>query len=128
VINLILDASTLLSVQSRPSLFSASSACILFYRHQLCLTLLHVLSSASSSSATINGSFCQLSNMSHIQQDQVISDEENELCPLCIEEFDLSDRNFHPCPCGYQVCIHHPLAGCLKFAKICPLLDMSVLL
>ncbi|KAM0562913.1 hypothetical protein ACHAPJ_001753 [Fusarium lateritium] len=26
------------------------------------------------------------------------------LGPLCIEEFDLSDRNFRPCPCGYQVC------------------------
>lgn len=25
--------------------------------------------------------------------------------PLCIEEFDLSDRNFRPCPCGYQVWI-----------------------
>lgn len=25
--------------------------------------------------------------------------------PLCIEEFDLSDRNFRPCPCGYQVCV-----------------------
>ncbi|KAL2127896.1 hypothetical protein VTI74DRAFT_10013 [Chaetomium olivicolor] len=24
--------------------------------------------------------------------------------PLCIEEFDLSDRNFRPCPCGYQIC------------------------
>uniref|UniRef100_A0A8H7NMP1 RRM domain-containing protein n=1 Tax=Bionectria ochroleuca TaxID=29856 RepID=A0A8H7NMP1_BIOOC len=24
--------------------------------------------------------------------------------PLCIEDFDLSDRNFRPCPCGYQVC------------------------
>jgi hypothetical protein len=23
--------------------------------------------------------------------------------PLCIEEFDLSDKNFRPCPCGYQV-------------------------
>lgn len=23
--------------------------------------------------------------------------------PLCVEEFDLSDRNFKPCPCGYQV-------------------------
>lgn len=23
--------------------------------------------------------------------------------PLCIEEFDLSDKNFKPCPCGYQV-------------------------
>lgn len=25
------------------------------------------------------------------------------LSPLCVEEFDLSDRNFRPCPCGYQV-------------------------
>ncbi|KAJ5785220.1 uncharacterized protein N7503_010432 [Penicillium pulvis] len=24
--------------------------------------------------------------------------------PLCIEEFDLSDKNFKPCPCGYQIC------------------------
>lgn len=23
--------------------------------------------------------------------------------PLCIEEFDLTDRNFRPCPCGYKV-------------------------
>ncbi|MBE3049402.1 hypothetical protein IMZ48_44270, partial [Candidatus Bathyarchaeota archaeon] len=26
--------------------------------------------------------------------------------PLCIEDLDLSDRNFKPCPCGYQV--RHP--------------------
>lgn len=25
------------------------------------------------------------------------------ISPLCIEEFDLSDKNFRPCPCGYQV-------------------------
>ncbi|KAJ4155369.1 hypothetical protein LMH87_000620 [Akanthomyces muscarius] len=31
-------------------------------------------------------------------------DEEEDVCPLCIEEFDLSDKNFRPCPCGYQVC------------------------
>ncbi|CEF83331.1 unnamed protein product [Fusarium graminearum] len=36
-------------------------------------------------------------------QDSFIDDEE-DTCPLCIEEFDLSDRNFRPCPCGYQVC------------------------
>ncbi|KAH7161557.1 hypothetical protein EDB81DRAFT_756080 [Dactylonectria macrodidyma] len=36
-------------------------------------------------------------------QDSFI-DEEEDTCPLCIEEFDLSDRNFRPCPCGYQVC------------------------
>ncbi|KAI8635658.1 hypothetical protein F5Y19DRAFT_461237 [Xylariaceae sp. FL1651] len=31
-------------------------------------------------------------------------DDEEDTCPLCIEEFDLSDRNFRPCPCGYQIC------------------------
>ena len=24
-------------------------------------------------------------------------------CPLCLEEMDVSDLNFKPCPCGYQV-------------------------
>jgi CCR4-NOT transcription complex subunit 4 len=42
--------------------------------------------------------------MSRLQQDQFVDDEEEECCPLCVEEFDLSDRNFRPCPCGYQVC------------------------
>ena len=30
--------------------------------------------------------------------------EEDWDCPLCMEEMDLSDKNFFPCPCGYQVC------------------------
>lgn len=25
-------------------------------------------------------------------------------CPLCMEEMDVADRNFHPCLCGYQIC------------------------
>ncbi|KAI5480545.1 CCR4-NOT transcription complex subunit 4 [Pseudohyphozyma bogoriensis] len=25
-------------------------------------------------------------------------------CPLCLEEMDISDLNFKPCPCGYQIC------------------------
>jgi len=33
----------------------------------------------------------------------MMSDEEDYDCPLCMEEFDVSDRNFRPCPCGYQV-------------------------
>ncbi|EQL02839.1 RNA recognition motif domain, eukaryote [Ophiocordyceps sinensis CO18] len=36
-------------------------------------------------------------------QDSFIEEEE-DVCPLCIEDLDLSDRNFRPCPCGYQVC------------------------
>ncbi|KAI0031707.1 hypothetical protein K488DRAFT_71204 [Vararia minispora EC-137] len=29
---------------------------------------------------------------------------EAEECPLCLEEMDVSDLNFKPCPCGYQIC------------------------
>ena len=33
-----------------------------------------------------------------------VSDDEDEtICPLCVEEMDLSDKNFLPCPCGYRV-------------------------
>ncbi|PVI05057.1 hypothetical protein DM02DRAFT_125708 [Periconia macrospinosa] len=42
--------------------------------------------------------------MSRILQDQFVDDDEDECCPLCVEEFDLSDKNFRPCPCGYQIC------------------------
>ncbi|KAG8629457.1 hypothetical protein KVT40_003322 [Elsinoe batatas] len=42
--------------------------------------------------------------MSRTLQDQFIDDDEEETCPLCVEEFDLSDKGFRPCPCGYQIC------------------------
>ncbi|KAJ3070925.1 transcriptional repressor general negative regulator of transcription subunit 4 [Podochytrium sp. JEL0797] len=34
------------------------------------------------------------------------SDSSNEdmECPLCMEEIDLGDKYFKPCPCGYQIC------------------------
>lgn len=35
--------------------------------------------------------------------DQSLSDEE-DLCPLCAENMDASDKAFLPCPCGYQIC------------------------
>ncbi|KAL9026001.1 MAG: hypothetical protein Q9196_005264 [Gyalolechia fulgens] len=38
-----------------------------------------------------------------VQQDAFMDDSDDS-CPLCVEEFDLSDKNFKPCPCGYQVC------------------------
>lgn len=39
-------------------------------------------------------------------QDAYWSDDEGEDvdCPLCLEEMDISDRNFKPCVCGYQIC------------------------
>ncbi|KAA6413539.1 MAG: CCR4-NOT core complex subunit Not4 [Lasallia pustulata] len=40
---------------------------------------------------------------SRVQQDTFM-DDSDDACPLCVEEFDLSDKNFRPCPCGYQVC------------------------
>ncbi|ORY31198.1 hypothetical protein BCR33DRAFT_660961 [Rhizoclosmatium globosum] len=30
-------------------------------------------------------------------------DEDME-CPLCMEEIDVTDKYFKPCPCGYQIC------------------------
>ena len=33
-----------------------------------------------------------------------LSDDEEEFCPLCIEPMDITDKNFFPCPCGYQIC------------------------
>ncbi|KXS15930.1 hypothetical protein M427DRAFT_98379 [Gonapodya prolifera JEL478] len=32
------------------------------------------------------------------------SDMEDTECPLCMEEIDVSDQGFKPCPCGYQIC------------------------
>ncbi|KAL8728091.1 MAG: hypothetical protein Q9166_005616 [cf. Caloplaca sp. 2 TL-2023] len=37
-------------------------------------------------------------------QEDAFMDDSDDSCPLCVEEFDLSDKNFRPCPCGYQVC------------------------
>ncbi|CCE65221.1 hypothetical protein TPHA_0K00870 [Tetrapisispora phaffii CBS 4417] len=33
-----------------------------------------------------------------------LSDDEEDLCPLCLEALDITDKNFKPCPCGYQIC------------------------
>lgn len=44
-----------------------------------------------------------MASSSKFQQDSFIDDDDLS-CPLCVEEFDLSDRNFKPCPCGYQIC------------------------
>lgn len=33
-----------------------------------------------------------------------LSDDEEDYCPLCIETLDITDKNFKPCPCGYQIC------------------------
>ncbi|KAF8515867.1 hypothetical protein JB92DRAFT_3114583 [Gautieria morchelliformis] len=45
-------------------------------------------------------------------QDAYWSDDEDEdaECPLCLEEMDVAEIGFKPCPCGYQICMfcyHH---------------------
>ncbi|EPS41557.1 hypothetical protein H072_4566 [Dactylellina haptotyla CBS 200.50] len=42
--------------------------------------------------------------MAPTQQQDTFIDDSDDFCPLCVEEFDLSDKHFKPCPCGYQVC------------------------
>lgn len=32
-------------------------------------------------------------------------EEEVALCPLCLEELDLTDTSMVPCHCGYQMCL-----------------------
>eukprot|EP00474_Spongospora_subterranea_P010198 CRZ10656.1 hypothetical protein [Spongospora subterranea] len=45
---------------------------------------------------------------------------DEQCCPLCMEEFDLTDRSFHPCRCGYQVCLwcFHNIRD--KLGGLCP--------
>eukprot|EP00898_Chlorokybus_atmophyticus_P004009 jgi/Chlat1/4609/Chrsp290S04348 len=31
--------------------------------------------------------------------------DEQEQCPLCLEDLDLTDKHFLPCKCGYQICL-----------------------
>ncbi|KAI8881124.1 hypothetical protein K501DRAFT_189620 [Backusella circina FSU 941] len=37
-------------------------------------------------------------------KEMYFSEDEDIDCPLCMEELDIADRNFKPCPCGYQIC------------------------
>jgi CCR4-NOT transcription complex subunit 4 len=30
--------------------------------------------------------------------------DEDDACPLCLDQLDLTDRHFKPCRCGYQIC------------------------
>lgn len=65
--------------------------------------------------------------MSRSLQDQFIDDDEEETCPLCVEEFDLTDKGFRPCPCGYQV--RRSLSSWARpFCADLSLLDLPVLL
>jgi hypothetical protein len=40
--------------------------------------------------------------------------------PLCVEEFDVQDRNFKPCPCGYQVRLTVPPSAAVATNQLPP--------
>lgn len=62
-----------------------------------------------------------------LQDTFIVDDDEEETCPLCVEEFDLTDKGFKPCPCGYQVRRH--LSDAFAVVLCLPRdLDMPVLL
>ncbi|KAF9532302.1 hypothetical protein CPB83DRAFT_847618 [Crepidotus variabilis] len=57
----------------------------------------------------VHAGFTVSQSKSHVLaglQDAYWSDDEAEdaECPLCLEEMDVSDLNFKPCVCGYQIC------------------------
>lgn len=56
--------------------------------------------SKQAASTTIMGRVERRDSVASSQSDE---DEDEEKCPLCCEELDVTDRNFFPCPCGYQV-------------------------
>jgi CCR4-NOT transcription complex subunit 4 len=31
-------------------------------------------------------------------------DDDDDLCPICAEMLDATDKEFFPCPCGFQFC------------------------
>ena len=37
--------------------------------------------------------------------DELDESEEDDECPLCMEPFDATDREFTPCKCGYKICL-----------------------
>lgn len=36
---------------------------------------------------------------------RVVSEQQPRSCPICCEDLDLTDSNFLPCPCGFQLCL-----------------------
>uniref|UniRef100_A0A1D1ZAC4 CCR4-NOT transcription complex subunit 4 n=1 Tax=Anthurium amnicola TaxID=1678845 RepID=A0A1D1ZAC4_9ARAE len=54
-----------------------------------------------------------------------MSAEGEMICPLCLEEMDVTDRQLKPCECGYEVCVwcwHHIIGTAEKdgLQGICP--------
>lgn len=49
-------------------------------------------------------------NILSIHRMDFVNDDGENICPLCAEEMDLTDRQLKPCQCGYEICVlcwHH---------------------
>ncbi len=51
-------------------------------------------------------------------------DEEDYVCPICMDELDIADRGFTPCDCGYQVSGEGGMTdlnvwNCVRFLRLC---------
>lgn len=46
----------------------------------------------------------QVRGFAMVLNDTFSSDDEEDQCPLCIEDMDVTDKSFKPCPCGFQIC------------------------
>ncbi|KAF8610286.1 hypothetical protein BDV93DRAFT_550121 [Ceratobasidium sp. AG-I] len=63
------------------------------------------ISHSTANGHTITASHAKSNVLAGVQDAYWSDDEaENLECPLCLEEMDLSDLHFKPCPCGYQIC------------------------
>ena len=47
----------------------------------------------------------QLSNWARAASSPAAQEEEEDVCPICAENIDATDKAFFPCPCGFQPCI-----------------------
>ncbi|KAK9840184.1 hypothetical protein WJX74_004947 [Apatococcus lobatus] len=49
-----------------------------------------------------------------------LTEKERQICPLCIEPLDPTEKRFFPCPCGYQVCLFCFRRLKEEFSNQCP--------
>ncbi|KAK9847196.1 hypothetical protein WJX84_001001 [Apatococcus fuscideae] len=54
------------------------------------------------------------------ERPNTLTEKERQICPLCIEPLDPTEKNFFPCPCGYQVCLFCFRRLKEEFSNQCP--------
>lgn len=54
------------------------------------------------------------------ERSSTLIEKERQICPLCIEPLDPTEKRFFPCPCGYQVCLFCFRRLKEEFSNQCP--------